>query len=86
MKGGDLLSYLIERYNLNKPFNEYEVAHLIYQICNAVQCLHRLNIAHRDLKPENILLISHDKNPIIKISDFGFAKHTNGGLYSPCFT
>ena len=44
---------------------------IIYEICQAMNCLHKLNLIHRDLKPSNIL-ISEDKHA--KICDFGIAK------------
>eukprot|EP01120_Amphizonella_sp_Union-15-10_P012942 TRINITY_DN5904_c0_g1_i2.p1 TRINITY_DN5904_c0_g1~~TRINITY_DN5904_c0_g1_i2.p1 ORF type:complete len:217 (+),score=38.18 TRINITY_DN5904_c0_g1_i2:124-774(+) len=37
--------------------------------------IHDKGIAHRDLKPENLLLSSKDPNAVVKIADFGFAKH-----------
>lgn len=41
------------------------------QLFEALQHVHRMNIAHRDLKPENILL---DENLNVKLTDFGFAR------------
>ena len=32
-----------------------------------------MGIGHRDIKPENILLSFKNKNPTVKIIDFGFA-------------
>lgn len=36
--------------------SEEFVSGMISQVLDAIECLHRNNIAHRDLKPENILL------------------------------
>ena len=40
-----------------------------------IRYIHKLGYVHRDLKPENILIDARDpENPIVKITDFGFAK------------
>ncbi|EJW70577.1 hypothetical protein WUBG_18514, partial [Wuchereria bancrofti] len=45
------------------------------EICSAVAHLHSLNIAHRDIKPENLLYSCDGPSGILKLTDFGFAKH-----------
>jgi serine/threonine protein kinase len=37
----------------------------------------KIGITHRDLKPENILI----KDDILKIADFGFAKHSENNTF-----
>lgn len=37
----------------------------------------KIGIIHRDLKPENILI----KDDILKIADFGFAKHSENNTF-----
>jgi len=67
---------------------ERAAGRIFYQILNAVEYLHRLDIAHRDLKPENILL---DTDYNVKLIDFGLSNYCQNGKYlstacgSPCY-
>jgi serine/threonine protein kinase len=67
---------------------ERAAGRIFYQILNAVEYLHRLNIAHRDLKPENILL---DTDYNVKLIDFGLSNYNEIGKLlttacgSPCY-
>ena len=42
-----------------------------YQMCKAVDYLHKNNMIHRDVKPENLLI---DEKLNLKLCDFGFAR------------
>ena len=44
---------------------------IIYQLLMALQFCHENHVIHRDVKPENILM---NKDGIIKLCDFGFAR------------
>lgn len=56
-------------------------------IGTAIQFLHSRNIAHRDVKPENLLYTSKEKDAVLKLTDFGFAKETTqNALQTPCYT
>lgn len=47
----------------------------MYQLCKALDHMHRNGIFHRDIKPENVLLRGED---VIKLADFGSCR----GVYS----
>ena len=55
---GELFDYIVQKHHLS----ENEASIFFYQLINAVDYIHKNNIAHRDLKPENILL---SKNKIL---------------------
>jgi serine/threonine protein kinase len=81
--GGEL-SKALEKYQskYGHSFPEEIVQHLMRQIINAFQYIHKLKIIHRDIKLDNILLnyeTEEDKNNLnllkatVKIIDFGFS-------------
>ncbi|KAF9940602.1 Checkpoint kinase 2 [Mortierella alpina] len=70
LPGGDLFDYLVK----NGPLSELEAKFAIYQVLQALQHLHQLNISHRDLKPENLLLASAKKYARLVLTDFGMAR------------
>lgn len=85
------LDDLVERNKFNfkpKPDNTFNLNHLLYQLANGLNYLHKLKIVHRDLKPQNILIgdfrhkvekpVNQETNSIdevrLLISDFGLCK------------
>lgn len=49
---------------------------IVSQVLDAIEYIHRNNIAHRDLKPENILLsnvIIFIMQGVAKLCDFGWS-------------
>lgn len=44
------------------------------QICKALEYAHENDVVHRDIKPDNIMLC---QKGILKLTDFGIAKHNN---------
>jgi len=65
---GDLLDFINANH---RKIPERDAKGYFQQILEAVEYCHGKNVVHRDLKCENILF---DKDMMIKLSDFGFAR------------
>ncbi len=75
LEGKDLSWVIHERGAL--PLEE--AAGFILQACEAIACAHAAGIIHRDLKPANLFLAERaDREPIIKVLDFGISKVSAG--------
>lgn len=70
--GGELFYYIVSQEN--KHLSENEAASIMRQAFQAVNYLHKNNIAHRDIKPENFLLYKENDPDNIKLIDFGLSK------------
>ncbi|CAL5225961.1 g8763 [Coccomyxa viridis] len=57
-----------------KGLAEAEARTIFQQLILAVDYCHRMGVANRDIKLENVLLGGDKKNPVIKLTDFGFSK------------
>eukprot|EP00116_Pleurobrachia_bachei_P006626 sb/3466888/ len=68
VQGGELLDVV---GSLLKT--EYDLTHVVKQLCNALYCLHYKDIVHKDVKPENVLVC--ETNLQVKMVDFGLAQH-----------
>lgn len=71
---GDLYQIISEDDKL--PESALKV--LSKQLIEALCYLHTNRIIHRDMKPQNILITG---NEIIKLCDFGFARHLSAKVY-----
>ncbi|KFO18996.1 serine/threonine-protein kinase PDIK1L-like [Fukomys damarensis] len=81
--GGNMNDYLLSR----KPDHKTNTSFML-QLSSAIEFLHRNKIIHRDLKPENILVSSSgldtsDKEPILKVADFGLSKICSASRENP---
>jgi len=70
--GGSLGEALAKRGR----FNEEDTKAVLRQVLEAVDYMHKLNIAHRDIKLENIMFETHSN--MIKLIDLGFATEWDG--------
>lgn len=82
-QGGSLTSYVSSKWEGAAKdgllLQEDEALYLFKQLVGAVSYCHRHDLAHRDLKLDNTLL--DDSNPpVVKICDFGFARHFSSPL------
>ncbi|CAM9360959.1 MAP kinase-activated protein kinase 2-like [Lampetra fluviatilis] len=86
MEGGELFNRIQDRGD--QAFTEREASEIMRDIGRAIEHLHSINIAHRDVKPENLLYTSRRSDPVLKLTDFGFAKETLSfnSLATPCYT
>jgi Protein kinase domain len=61
--------------NNNSSSSEAQAATITFQILQALEKVHSLNIVHRDVKPENILLANREDEAVhVKLCDFGVAR------------
>ncbi|KAJ8949327.1 hypothetical protein NQ314_008247 [Rhamnusium bicolor] len=69
---------LSKKISCGNTLTESNTKFLFYQVVLAVQYLHSEGITHRDLKPGNVLLTTSDSQNIIKLTDFGLSKLSDG--------
>jgi len=69
--GGDLSKFIRK----NKTLSERVAIGFLHQLANGLSFLQEKNFIHRDLKPANVLLSESSENAVLKLADFGFARH-----------
>jgi serine/threonine protein kinase len=69
--GGDLHRYLRNHGRLSESI----ACFFMRQLAAGLRYLWQKNTMHRDLKPQNLLLSSDSPTAVLKIADFGFARH-----------
>jgi serine/threonine protein kinase len=56
-------------------FTPQEANTIMQAVCAALSVAHEHDIIHRDLKPENVFFHKDESREVIKLVDFGIAKH-----------
>jgi serine/threonine-protein kinase len=86
---GDGKPYIVMEMLVGEPLDKrlerqrvlalQETAHIVQQVCRALQKAHDAGIVHRDLKPENVFIVRDEDggDEIAKVLDFGIAKIRN---------
>jgi serine/threonine-protein kinase ULK2 len=75
-RGGDLQKFIKDQPGgrLAEPVARHFMRHL----ASGLKFLNDRNLVHRDIKPQNLLLTEKSPRAVLKIADFGFARHLEG--------
>ncbi|XP_053386213.1 kalirin-like isoform X3 [Mercenaria mercenaria] len=65
----------------SSQFDEMHAGDFVRQILEAIQFLHNCRIAHLDIKPENLLCDTNNGVTVVKLTDFGDARHIYNNYY-----
>ncbi len=74
LEGRDLATLLEERGKLDVPF----AVRIVRQVCRALGAAHARGVVHRDMKPENVFVSGDERDPRVKVLDFGISKIEDG--------
>ncbi len=58
-----------------QPLSRAEVVEVLEQVLAALSHAHQHGVIHRDLKPDNLFVVSRSPKLLVKLLDFGLARH-----------
>ena len=77
LDGGNLEDWLLKR---SSPLSADVAVSIVLQLCDSLNHAHDLGVVHCDIKPSNIMIGNRsDKNPLVKLTDFGLARVLKDG-------
>lgn len=65
---------IFDAINSGKLFTVSEVREIVFQLCDALKCLHKNNIVHRDISANNVII---DSKGNVKLIDMGISRIKN---------
>ncbi len=75
-RGGDLQRFI--KHQPGARLGEGTAQHFMRHLAAGLKFLNDRNLVHRDIKPQNLLLTENSPRAVLKIADFGFARHLEG--------
>jgi len=75
-RGGDLQRFI--KHQPGARLGEATAQHFLRHLAAGLKFLNDRNLVHRDIKPQNLLLTENSPWAVLKIADFGFARHLEG--------
>ena len=57
------------------------VGKIMFEMCDALNYMHRRHVVHRDIKPQNILIVETADGPLVKLADFGLARQSDNNKF-----
>ncbi|MCI0683830.1 MAG: serine/threonine protein kinase [Gemmataceae bacterium] len=75
VEGRDLHDYISK--SPGGRLHPEEARQIALQAARALDHAHQAGVVHRDVKPSNILIVKRRGAPLVKLTDFGLARHDN---------